>query len=159
MSNVYPGPLEDMVRRIAELEKRVRDVEYAMLSAAGGALESSNYDIESLVVSERARTFTPNGLSLIERVGATRTDLGSGHGAQGEPATLDLGHETPAAHSPAAFRIGDRCGVYTGGQPCVKVGTVEARESDGRWLIALDRAGNIRAADELLVWLPESWVE
>jgi hypothetical protein len=110
-TQVYDGPLTDLSKRTAELEKRVRDLEFAII-----------------------------GKHISRHFGGTEYRCNP----RSEP------KEPP-------FRPGDRVCVYTGGDPCVKPGTVECQEHDGRWLVAIDRAGRIRVSECDMVSIPGGW--
>ena len=128
------GVTVELTRRTAELEKRVRDLEYALLSMAGSHLV---------------------GASLCD---ATSIDSGSPGAAPSAPtiAAASQGAVNQSQESPL-FRLGDRVCVYTGGDPCVKPGTVEQFLHDGRWLIQLDKAGRIKASVAEMVLIPGAW--
>ncbi len=193
MTTVYPGAHTDRIentdRRIAELERRVRDLEYAIISAAGHALVGASLCDATVIDYQGTHSdgvtghplpndaseppLADRGESAPSRVKMkinlddpeTRAIWES---AKGSPSTFVCARclTTSAPHEGCKcgqdatepfFRPGDRCAVFTGGDPCVKPGTVEAREHDGRWLVKIDRAGKIRATEEEMCFLPSEW--
>jgi hypothetical protein len=187
-AQVYDGPLTDITKRTAELEKRVRDLEYALLSMAGSHLvgaslcDATTIDSQGLAAAPSTVLPLPDetrGEPLMAEEGYSapvRADSFTEDEYRADPrrviqyaeqngtATVTRSDGTtrfvvaiPPAERSDEFRPGDRCCVYTGGDPCVKPGTVEGQEHDGRWLVSLDRAGKIRVTEAEMVLVPESW--